>query len=96
MNQDAIGYYGQEWKHFMEDHYPKLVAQMQKHGIYDDVAISVNRSACDYGDVLRTQYAKQNPPPDEPEQYRKWKFTRDHYIESAVMRERVLVAVTKP
>ena len=44
--------------------------------------------------LLAEQYARQNPPPDEPEAYQSWKYTRDYYIDSAVMRERVLVAVT--
>ena len=96
MNQETaqIGYYGQAWMRFMEENHPKLAAKMQKQGTFEDVARSVNRSACDYCDLLRRQYAQQNPPPDDPEAYRSWKYTRDYYIDSAVMRERVLVAVT--
>lgn len=98
MNQETeqIGYYGQAWMSFMEENHPKLTAKKQKQGAYEDVARSVNRSACDYCDLLRRQYAQQNPPPDDPEAYRSWKYTRDYYIDSAVMRERVLIAVTKP
>ncbi|HAG13511.1 MAG TPA: hypothetical protein DCG49_06570 [Ruminococcus sp.] len=95
MNQDTIGYYGQAWMSFMEENHPKLVAQMQKRGTFEAVARSVNQSACDYCDLLNRQYALQNPPPDGPEAYRSWKKTRDYYIDSAVMRERVLVAVTR-
>ena len=97
MNQETeqIGYYGQAWMRFMEENHPKLAAKMQKQGTFENVARSVNRSACDYCDLLRRQYAQQNPPPDDPEAYRSWKYTRDYYIDSAVMRERVLVAVTK-
>lgn len=96
MNQatEQIGYYGQAWMSFMEENHPKLAAKMQKQGAFENVARSVNRSACDYCDLLRRQYAQQNPPPDDPEAYRSWKYTRDYYIDSAVMRERVLVAVT--
>ncbi len=95
MNQDVIGYYGQAWMSFMEENHPKLAAQMQKRGTFEAVARSVNQSACDYCDLLNRQYAEQNPPPDDPKAYRTWKKTRDYYIDGAVMRERVLVAVTR-
>ncbi len=95
MNQDTIGYYGQTWMSFMEENHPKLAAQMQKRGTFEAVARSVNQDAGDYCDLLNRQYAEQNPPPDDPEAYRSWKKTRDYYIDSTVMRERVLVAVTR-
>ncbi|HAG14287.1 MAG TPA: hypothetical protein DCG49_10575 [Ruminococcus sp.] len=65
---------------------------MQKRGTFEAVARSVNQNACDYCDLLNRQ---QNPPPEDPAAYRAWKKTRDYYIDSAVMRERVLVAVTR-
>lgn len=95
MNQDTIGYYGQAWMRFMEENHPKLAAQMQKRGSFEAVARSVNQNACDYWDLLNRQYAQQNPPPNDPEAYRAWKYTRDYYINGAVMRERVMVAVTR-
>ncbi len=93
-NQTEIGYYGNAWMSFMEENYPKQAAQMQKHGVFENVAQSVNHSACEYYKLLADQYAQQNPPPDDPEAYRSWKYTRDYYIKSAVMRERVLIPRT--
>ena len=90
---EQIGYYGQTWMSFMEENHPKLAAQMQKRGSFEDTARSVNRDACNYFKLLAEQYVRQNPPPDEPVAYQIWKYTRDYYIDSAVMRERVLVAV---
>ena len=95
MNQDTIGYYGQAWMSFMEENHPKLAAQMQKRGTFEAVARSVNQNACDYCDLLNRQYAHQNPPPDDSDAYRAWKYTRDYYIDGTVMQERVLVAVTR-
>lgn len=92
---NEIGYYGNEWMMFMEAHHPELVQQMQRDGTYEDVARLVNRSACDYYSLLFKQYAQQNPPPDESEAYQSWKYTCDYYINSIVMREQVLVAVTR-
>lgn len=95
-NQTEIGYYGNAWMSFIEENHPKLAAQLKKRGTYEDVARSVNHSACEYYKLLADQYAQQNPPPDDPEAYRSWKYTRNYYIKSAVMREKVLVAVTTP
>ena len=95
MNQDTIGYYGHAWMSFMKENHPKLAAQLKERGTFEAIARSVNQSACDYCDLLNWQYTQQKPPSDDPEAYRSWKFTRDYYINSAVMRERVLVAVTR-
>ena len=92
----TAGYYGLAWMDFMEENHPDLVAEMKKNGTYDEVAWSVSCRAVEYCDLLKKQYAKQNPPPKDPDEYRSWKFTRDFYIDSAVMRERVLVTVTTP
>lgn len=94
--QTEIGYYGNAWMEFMEENHPKLVRQMKKTRTYEAVAQSVNSDACDYYNLLAEQYAQQTPPPEDPEAYRSWKYTRDYYIDSAVMREKVLVAVTTP
>lgn len=90
-----IGYYGNAWMSFMEENHPKLVRQMKRAGTYEAVAQSVHSDARNYYKLLAGQYAQQNPPQDDPEAYRSWKYTRDYYIDCAVMRERVLVAVTK-
>ncbi|MCQ2416633.1 MAG: hypothetical protein MJ071_02345 [Oscillospiraceae bacterium] len=92
----TAGYYGLAWMDFMEENHPELVAEMKKAGTYEAVAQSVNSDACNYYNLLAEQYAQQNPPLEDPDAYRSWKYTRDYYIDSAVMREKVLVAVTTP
>lgn len=94
--RSSVGHYGLAWMDFMEENHPELVEQMKQNGIYDEVAWSVGCRADEYCKLLRKQYAQQNPKPDDPAEYRSWKYTRDYYIDSAVMREKVLVAVTTP
>ena len=80
----------------MEENHPDLVAEMKQNGSYEEVAWSVSCRAIKYCDLLNRQYAKQNPPPEDPDAYRSWKIPRDYTIDSAVMRKKVLVAVTTP
>ena len=93
--QRTTDYYSLAWMDFMEENHPDLVAQLKQEGIYEEVAWSVSCRAVEYCDLLKRQYAQQNPPPEDQEAYRSWKFTRDYYVDSAVMREKVLVAVTR-
>ncbi len=93
---DTIGYYGLAWMDFMENNHPDLVEKMKRNGDYEEVAWSVSCRADEYWSLLNRQYIKQNPPPEDPEAYKSWKFTRNYYISSAVMRDKVLVSVTTP
>lgn len=96
METNTIGCYGQAWMNFMETHHMKLVRQMKMQGNYEDVARSIDRSAWDYRHLLERQYAKMDPPPEDFSALQSWTYTRDFYIDSEVMREKVLVAVTRP
>ena len=94
--EDKIGRYGQEWMHFMEVHHQDQVQQMKQAGTFEAKAQAVHRSATDYRALLEQQFAKQNPPPEDFDALRSWYFSRDYYVDSIVMRERVLIAVTTP
>lgn len=94
MNNEMIGRYGQLWMEFMETHEPQKATQMQEQGVFEDTARLVDRDAAEYCRLLNRQYAQQNPPPDDADGYRKWRYARDYYVDSAVMRERVLIVVS--
>ena len=88
--EEKIGFYSQEWMKFMKENHPKIVREM-KAARFRETAQKVECSARDYRERLKRQYAQTTPPPEDPAQYRSWKYTRDYYVESAVMRECVLV-----
>ena len=83
------------WMHFMETEHPELVRDIEP-GQFDAVARSVDRDAWAYRELLDAQYEQMNPRPSGFEQALQWERARAFYTDSAVMRERVLVAVTQP
>jgi len=91
-----VGYYGTQWLEFMENHHLKLFRRMTKDKTLHAVARSVNEYASDYKALLDRQYEQSYPRPYDSEELRKWRFTRDYYTDSEVMRERVLIPFTKP
>jgi hypothetical protein len=92
--ETEIGYYGTKWLEFMKIHHPNLFRQLKKKQTLLAVAESVNKYAREYKQLLDRQYEQVNPRPYEFEgedALRSWKFTRDFYTDSAVMREKVLI-----
>lgn len=91
IQDDKIGCYGQEWMHFMEVHHQDQVQQMKQAGTFEAKAKAVHRSATEYRALLEQQFAKQNPPPEDFDALRSWYFSRDYYVDSIVMRDRILI-----
>ncbi|MDR2532280.1 MAG: TnpV protein [Oscillospiraceae bacterium] len=94
-----LGYYGMKWLEFMENHHLKIYKRLERNKTLYAVAKSINKYARDYKNLLDRQYEQLHPRPYEWEdesEHRSWKFTRDFYTDSAVMRERVLHPYTKP
>ena len=92
-NFETIGNYGKMWMRFMEEQHPELVQEMQP-GQLEAVARSVDRAAWEYRELLDAQYEQMNPRSTDFEAALQWERARAFYTDSAVMRERVLVAVT--
>jgi hypothetical protein len=96
MDEEPIGHYGTEWLEFMKEHHPHLVGEMRmKHNLLT-VARAVDERAWEYRELLDRQYAQTYPRPMNYEDVVKWEKTRMFHTDSAVMREKVLVAVTQP
>ena len=93
-NFEEIGSYGRLWMHFMKEHHPELVQEMQP-GQFEAIALSVDRSAWEYRVLLDAQYEQMNPRPSDFEAALQWERARAFYTDSTVMREKVLVAVTR-
>jgi hypothetical protein len=98
MDEEPIGTYGTAWMKWMEEHHPHLAAHMRLKHIFLTVARSVDNSAWEYRELLENQYRKQNPPSPAItyEDNVKYNATMIYYVDSAVMRERVLQPVTEP
>jgi uncharacterized iron-regulated protein len=90
---EEVGGYGMKWANWMEDNHKKLVREMKKNKTFAAVAKSTNEYARSYRELLNRQYEQLHPRPYEfegEEALQAWKFTRDFYTDSEVMRERVL------
>ena len=97
MEQEPIGSYGTVWMHFMESNHPELVEVMRMKHSFLTTARSVDRSAWEYRNLLDQQYEQMNPRPNGTyEENLKWERTRQFYTDGTVMRERVLIPVTRP
>ena len=93
-----VGYYGTQWLLFMENNHKKIYRQLKREGTLEAVAKSVDDYACDYKKLLDKQYEEMHERPSDIEgegAFRSWKFTRDFYTDSEVMRERVLKLYTQ-
>ena len=97
MEEEPIGSYGMAWIHFMESNHPELVEVMRMKHSFLTTARSVDKSAWEYRMLLDEQYAKANPRPNTGfEANLRWEKTRAFYTDGTVMRERVLIPVTRP
>ena len=91
---EPITFYGFRWVDWMHENHPDLVSEMKRKDIFHMVAMSIDKSAWDYRDLLESQYANFHPRPETFEEIVKWEFTRNFYIDSSVMREKVLIPLT--
>ena len=97
MEEEPIGSYGMAWMHFMESNHPELVEVMRMQHSFLTTARSVDKSAWEYRMLLDEQYAKANPRPNTGfEANLRWEKTRAFYTDGTVMRERVLIPLTRP
>jgi hypothetical protein len=91
-----VGNYGSEWLEFMHSNHPNLVEQMTANNTLMLVAQSVDDRAWEYRFLLEVQYKKAHPYPNTYEANVKWHTTRNFYVDSEVMRDKVLLPVTQP
>jgi hypothetical protein len=91
-----VGTYALEWLDFMERDHPHLLQKMFVDGTLLSVAQSVDDRAWEYRFCLEEQYKKAHPYPNTYEENVKWHTTRNFYVDSEVMRDKVLVPVTQP
>ena len=98
MEEEPVGSYGMKWIDFMEREYPELVTEMELYNRFLTVARSVDKSAWMYREILERDYERMNPRPQTNsfEELLRYNTAMDFYVDSTVMREKVLIPVTRP
>ena len=86
----TIGRWGIAWQRFMQDNYPDEAAELMNTARWDELALEIDREAYSLWELLRKQYAKENPRPTTFMETMKWENTRGFYVDHEVMEQVVL------
>lgn len=89
--EQTIGRWGIAWQRFMMENYPKDAAELMSTDRWNELALVIDREAWDMWELLRKQYAKENPRPTDFMETVKWENTRGFYVDHEVMEQVVLV-----
>lgn len=82
--------WGKEWQKFMKENYPAEAAELVASNRWNELALKIDREAWALWDLLREQYAKDNPRPITFMEIVKWENTRGFYVDHEVMEQVVL------
>ena len=86
----TIGRWGTAWKRFMQENYPTESEELMNTARWDELALEIDREAHSLWELLRKQYAKENPRPTTFMETMKWENTRGFYVDHEVMEQVVL------
>ncbi|MCI5667590.1 MAG: TnpV protein [Oscillospiraceae bacterium] len=86
----TIGRWGTAWQRFMQENYPAEAEELMNTARWDELALEVDREAHSLWELLRKQYAKENPRPTTFMETMKWENTRGFYVDHEVMEQVVL------
>ena len=86
----TIGRWGIAWQRFMQENHPAEAAELMNTTRWDELAIEIDREAYSIWELLRKQYAKENPRPTSFMETMKWENTRGFYVDHEVMEQIVL------
>ena len=90
MNED-IGQYGEKWRKFMMENHPEVIPSLEGRLKWELIPRQVDKEAMEYRELLRKQYAKENPRPTTFSELIVWEKTLGMLIDRAIMEDIVLV-----
>ena len=82
--------WGAAWQRFMETNYPDEILQLKANGRWDIIPRLIDLEAWQMWELLRKQYAAQNPRPKTFVEIAAWEKTRSLVVEHEVMEQIVL------
>lgn len=85
-----IDRWGAAWQRFMKANYPDEILQLKANGRWEVIPRLIDREAWQMWELLRKQYAAQNPRPKTFIEIAAWEKTRSLVVEHEVMEQVVL------
>ena len=89
MNEE-IGMYGEKWQRFMTENYPEVIPSLQGRMKWELIPRQIDKEAWEYRELLRKQYAKENPRPTTFLEIAQWENTLGMIVDRAIMEDIVL------
>ena len=88
--QNPIDRWGQEWRKFMQAHYPEEIPALQENQKWELIPRQIDKEAWEIWELLRKQYAAKNPRPTTFLEIAEWEKKRTLIIEHEIMEQIVL------
>lgn len=88
--RNPIDRWGQEWRKFMQTHYPEEIPALQENKKWELIPRQIDKEAWEMWELLRKQYAANNPRPTTFLEIAEWEKKRTLIIEHEIMEQIVL------
>ena len=88
--KNPVDRWGQEWRKFMTENYPEEIPSLQGRLKWEIIPRQIDKEAWEMWELLRKQYAANNPRPTTFIEIAEWEKTRAFIIEHEIMEQIVL------
>ena len=88
--ENPIDRWGQEWRKFMTENYPEEIPSLQGRLKWEIIPRQIDKECWQMWELLRKQYAANNPRPTTFLEIAEWEKTRAFIIEHEIMEQLVL------
>ena len=88
--ENPVGRWGQEWRKFMTENYPEDIPSLQGRLKWELIPRQIDKECWKMWELLRKQYAANNPRPTTFLEIAEWEKTRAFIIEHEIMEQLVL------
>ena len=88
--ENPVGRWGQEWRKFMTEYYPEEIPSLQGRLKWELIPRQIDKECWQMWELLRKQYAANNPRPTTFLEIAEWEKTRAFIIEHEIMEQLVL------
>ena len=88
--ENPVDRWGQEWRKFTTENYPEEISSLQGRLKWEIIPRQIDKECWKMWELLRKQYAANNPRPTTFLEIAEWEKTRAFIIEHEIMEQLVL------